>query len=171
MTSTRHRPRLSKLRASLTAQPDSQIELSETVSKSVPPAAPLLPLAVREVGLLPPCWLAELPAPTTLSCVARETAFLATTSAARYRAARDAQLIVLTGRELGALAIGAESGRASHEALTTWLARKLEDPSWRLDAATALGGVEADLPATRWPLARVAAHWGIQIIAVEVEDA
>lgn len=145
-------------------------ELSESRPNDPPPNTPLPPLAVREVGLLPPCWLAELPAPSTLTCVARETPFLVTTSAARYAAAREAGLVVLTGRELGALAIGAEAGRASYEALGAWLARKLEDPSWRLDAVAALGGVEApSLPNPRWPLARVAKHWGIEITTVEVE--
>jgi hypothetical protein len=125
---------------------------------------------VREVGTLPPYLLGLLPAPTTLACVARETRFHVTTSRGRYAALREAGELVLSGGEVGALAVAAESGRASAVWLASWLADKQANPTLRLDVETALGGVEAGLlPRTRWPLARVAMHWGFHIESVEVE--
>ena len=170
MTSLRHKPRSRVAQASLL----ELVGLTDIAEPDCEPKPDLTPLAVCEVGTLPPHLLADLPAPTTIVCVSRATGarWYVTTSPTRYAALRESGAAVLTGRELGALAIGAENGRSSHEALAGWLEAKRADGSTRLDASAALGAVmasEVEVPDERWPLARVALHWGFQVVEVEVE--
>ncbi len=161
------------------------------------PPLPPPPLAAREAALLPPHWLAELPLATTLTCVLTLPltpggqlhmkpstllklehsliTFTCTTSSDRYRALREAGELVLSGSELGALALAAENDRASRVWLADWLAAKQAEPSQRLDVATALGGLSALearilAPHARWSLGRVALAWGFVVTDCVAHD-
>lgn len=154
----------------LGAQLDAPKALPLAPAPAPPPSA--ASLAMREVLQLPPLWITQLPLATTLRCtLANGDAFDVTTSREHYMRQRAAAAIVLTGRELGALAIGAENDRASAAWLASWLAAKRADAASTLDPATALGGIaDATTPAVRWPLSRVLHAWQLTLTAVGVGD-
>lgn len=164
MTSRRYKPRANG--------PAKPLELDLTTLPAPPPPPPEpVPLAVSEVCSLPPYMFGDLPAAMTLTCalaISRET-FFVTTSRARYETLRASGEVVLSGGELGALALAAESGRASRLWLAEWLAGKQVDPTKRLDANAATGGLTAVATAKRWSLGTVALHWGFIVKAAEVE--
>lgn len=138
---------------------------------AAPPAAPSL--AMREVGLLPPVWLATLPEATMLDLRALDgTPWHVTTGQATYAELREAGALAFTGGELAAIAFAAENGRASSLALAGWLQAKRDEPSKRLDVAGALDGLR-DVqcpPAVRWPLSRVLRVCGAELTGVSVGD-
>lgn len=139
-----------------------------------PPPARGSSLAVREVLLLPPAWLANLPEATTLALHASGgQTWYATTGAGVYEALRGAGELVCTGGELGAMAVAAEQDRASSLALAQWLAIKRIDPSMRLDVRCVLDGLAdcADTPDLRWPLGRVLAVCAATLDRVGTGDA
>jgi hypothetical protein len=156
-------------RRALTAPPATP-QLDLPLPAIVPVAEPsrLQALALREVAAMQPALLSALPEPTSLVLRACSGAVvIATTSADVYAAHRSAGECVLTGGELGALAIGAEQDRASGPWLATWLAAR--DASLRLDVTVVLGGVEGDpTPVRRWSLARVLRAWGLELVRVGV---
>lgn len=149
---------------------DSKTSQSDTPPAPLPPALDPLTrwpsidppdsLAVREVLSLPPVLLAGMPEATTLALRTLEgAAWYVTTGRNAYEALRGARELgpVLTGGELGAIAVAAELGRASSLALAEWLALKASEGAPRLDPALALGGLcdLTDPPARRWALGRV----------------
>jgi hypothetical protein len=168
-----------------------------TAAAAQPPAPPeghtaltLTPTPARDVAVaelltLPPSWLSAPPVaddvpeahrvrfePVTLALRAHDgRAWFATTSAAAYAALRAAGQPVLTGSELGALAVAAEQDRASRPWLAGWLERLADGATMRLDVATALGGVEGEeTPNQRWSLARVLRAFGCGLACVLTDD-
>jgi hypothetical protein len=140
-----------------------------------------------DVGILslPPSWLTDAPIrgdvpvaarfafePLTLALRARDgRVWYASTSDAAYRELRESGRVVLSGGELGALAIGAEQGRSSHVWLGSWLANRAAGDWSRLDVAVALGGYEGEqTPNQRWSLTRVMFAWGVELLDVGLGD-
>jgi hypothetical protein len=130
----------------------------------------LLPGALREVATLDADTLTRLPEPTSLVLRTPHGRTLhATTSADVYAQLRQRGECVLSGSELGALAIAAEQDRASPGPwLDEWLAQRA--PAERLTVATTLGSLVdmGPTPRPRWALGRVLAAWGIELRRVGV---
>jgi hypothetical protein len=163
-------------RKRLTLGSDVGLTVAADAAKTLPLAPrvqpPAAPLAQREALLLPPCWLADLPVPTTLQLAALHgPAFRVTTSRAHYTAQREAGQLVLRGSELGALAIAAENGRASGLWLAEWLAKRADDPTMQLTPEVALGGISCpETPSSRWSLDSVLHAWSLWLTGVGVGD-
>ena len=139
---------------------------------TVAPTAPREPTAIGEVLGFPPAWLAALPMPTTLWLRTADGAELVATTARRAHAAlRAARVPVITGRELGMLAVGAENDRCSHEAVGRWLASGGGAPNGPGVVSVAYGGAYAlETPNHRWPLGKVLDAWGLTLANVAVGD-
>lgn len=141
-----------------------------------PPSAPraAVCLAVAEVLSLVPEMLARLPEASTLGVAQLDGrgTWWVTTGRATYTSLREAHEVVLTGRELGVLALAAELDRASRVWLAEWLERRRADGGILLDIATALGGLvdTRPPPARRWPLGRVLRAYGAELVHVAVGD-
>lgn len=129
-------------------------------------------VAVDELIGFPMAWLSALPMACTLVMRHADGGTLAaTTGRANHAALTAAGVPCLTGRGLGALALGAENDRASRDVLAGWLRAggglSADPPIDRV----ALGGVYAlQTPNHRWPLGRVLAAWGLTLVGVAVGD-
>lgn len=155
-----------------TSQPGSKVPVSVAPDRCEPKPYLVEELAFRECGALPPILLARLPLATTLTLRTREARELwVTTGQATYAELRDARAIVLTGRELGALAVAAENGRASALWLAAWFEARALQGGIPLDVPTALDGCQdAQTPNQRWPLSRVLKAWSLTLTGLAVGD-
>ena len=130
-------------------------------------------IAIQEALSLAPVHLGSLPLPCTLRLVLRPPGigvgveWHVTTCAATHATLSMQRAAVFTGRELGCMAIAAENGRASSEALGRWLASRRARSLQPLSVTTALGGVQdAQMHDHRWPLSRVLLHWSSELVEV-----
>jgi hypothetical protein len=154
---------------SLASEPDPDPVPAAPEPEPTPHA---LTLSAREVLSIPGVHLAQLPLATTLRLEGPAgRSWHVTTSQRRYAALREAREVVLTGRELGALAYAAENGRASPVWLAGWLDERLDRAWMPLDVETALDGCrDAQTPSHRWPLGRVLGAWGATLVRVAVGE-
>lgn len=135
-------------------------------------APPELPLALREVLGVPVRLLAEFPRPTTLTLrvapLDPELLVVWTTSADRYRLEVAAGRPVFSPIEYELVAALAEAaGAAAAEDWRRWCATKARSPRWRVTDE-----VKEQPPARGWgwPLRRVLAELGTELVQVEVDD-
>ncbi len=129
---------------------------------------------VHEVNGYPLRLLAQLPVGCTATLVCRvfETGarVVLTTARAAYARARELGLPTFVGGELGLLALAAEHDRAGPAQVRTWLERKREVPTWKLDGHVAIGDVHEALAPKGWNVERVLAVLGMDLIAVGAGD-
>lgn len=132
-------------------------------------------LAVREVLTLPVAWWAGLPIASTLLCRTRgenPREFVATGAFEVFQAAKANGLPVFAARELDAMALGVEAGRARSEHMRGWLAAKA-GTDWSVTPTVA--GV-ADLPGydkARRPVIDFGELFdalGVELVGVELNE-
>lgn len=134
-------------------------------------AAGPLAVALREVMAIPPAYLAQLPLPTTLVLACGTLTLVATSSRSTHAELWAAGVPAITARGLCHLALAAENGRASHEALLCWLEQGEPRLGVTLLENVAYGGAYAlETPTERWPLGRVVAAWGLTPAGLSVGE-
>jgi len=173
MTRKRHALRLVPPPAETTGgQPPSPPEVSPAQGDATPtPTAPL-GLAAREVGMLSPAYLAQLPMAVSLALRTRGGGELwVTSSRSVHGELRRARVAVITARELCVWTTGLAEGRCSHETVGRWLASGGGFASGPTLASVAYAGAYAlQMPNHNWPVSRVIHAMGLTLVKVLVGD-
>lgn len=124
-----------------------------------------------EVITLCPAHLAQLPLATTLLLACGAETLVVTSGRDTHAELAALGLPVITARGLCHLAAAAEAGRASHEALASWLQAGEPLRGVILIDSVAYGGAYAlETPIQKWPLSRVLAAWGLTLVGVSVGE-
>lgn len=154
---------------------DDEIDGVDTTANTlvVAPAATVpgaIDVAVPEVLGFCPRLLSGLPLAVTLVCSHAAAGQVVLTTSQPVHAATCRSWPTYTGRELAALALGAEHERASPSVFAEWCVRK-RDSTWRLEPSDALGEVPGRFDVLgRVTVGQTLAAYGLVLRAVGVGD-
>jgi hypothetical protein len=150
--------------------PASPAVASEPTAGTSAPVTSVAPLSGADVLECPANLLGSMPLWTTLRCSLGEREFLVTTSRAEHAAAVAAGAVVLTGGELGALALGAAHERVWNVTLEDWLDRKLGEPTFRITVDEALAGYVPREHIDPWTIGQLFRWLGVSLHEVRTES-